>query len=337
MTKKKLINRWNSKEGKLLLDSIFDCFTKGKNLSSIEGLEKHEEKWDLRGAVLSVVKKEQKIEANGHGFVKKTGSLKVGKIELDSIDFSFANISNSVFEQTVIKNCLFAETIAKEIYFIACEINECVFEKTNLSYSYLNQNIGKNSGSFINTKFIDSNLQECIFYFPIIKNCAFFDCNLMATNFDGSRMQYCKFVGKVDSALFNGYSLNAHKSILGLFNRVDPKQYPNLMQDVDFSDAILIGVAFKNCINLSKCIFPKDDNCLIIKNIRKTYLMAKENIFNNWEGNDKRIGLHMIDNVYYTKDYFAQEISIIDKYVLVEQFGEQFANRFFKLIQTLQE
>lgn len=336
MTKKELTNRWNTKEGKLLLDKIFNCLTKGITLSSVDGVKKHKGRWDLRGAVLSLIEKKQKIEADGHAFIKKTGSLKVGETELNSIDFSFANISYSVFEKTVIKDCIFEETIAKEMRFIACEINGCIFKKANLSYSYLNQNIGENSGSFINTKFIETNLKECIFYFPIIKDCDFFDCNLMATNFDGSRMQYCKFAGKVDSPLFNGYSLNAHKSILGIFNRVNPKQYPNLMEDIDFSAAVLIGVAFRNGINLSSCKFPKDGNCLVVNNIEYTFLMAKEYICNNWDGDDKRIALHMIENVYYTKDYYSQDMTVIDKYILLDQFGERFANRFFELIQTFQ-
>lgn len=108
------------------------------------------------------------------------------------------------------------------------------------------------------------------------------------------------------------------------------------MEDIDFSAAVLIGVAFRNGINLSSCKFPKDGNCLVVNNIEYTFLMAKEYICNNWDGDDKRIALHMIENVYYTKDYYSQDMTVIDKYILLDQFGERFANRFFELIQTFQ-
>lgn len=335
MTKIALTNRWKSKEGQLRLEEIINNLIKGIPLSSIKGLEKYCGRWDFRGAKLSVIEKEQKIETEGHSFVKKTGSLKIKNTTIESVDFSFADISYSLFEKSIIKDCLFEETIAKEIRIVACEVLDCVFRKSNFSYSYLNENIGSNSGSFINVQFIETNFKESIFYFPIVENCVFADCNLRATNFDGSRMKNCTFIGKVDSPWFSGFSINAHKSVLGIFNRVDPKQYPNPMENVDFSKAVLTGVAFRNGIDLSKSKFPKDESYLIVRNIKKTFLTAKEKISKEWEGEDRRIGLHMIENVYYTKDYHNQSMSVIDRYLLLEQFGESFANRFFKLINTL--
>jgi uncharacterized protein YjbI with pentapeptide repeats len=335
MTKKELINRWKSKEGQQRLEGIIRAFSKNIPLSSIDGLEKYSGRWDLRGAKFSMIVKQQEIKSEGYGFVRKTGILKIRNATIESIDFSFADISYSLFEKSAIKNCLFEETTAKELRIVACKINNCIFRKSDLSYSYLNQNMGSKSGSFVNVEFVEADLKEVIFCFPLMEYCKFINCNLNATNFDGSRMKNCKFIGKVDSPWFSGYSLNANKSILGIFNRVDPKCYPNLMENVDFSEATLIGVSFRNNINLTNCLFPKDENYILIQDIRKTFLMAKEKIALEWEAEDKRIGIHMIDSVYFTKAYQSQNMTLIDKYLLLEQFGAGFADRFFKLINSL--
>ena len=335
MTKKELIKRWETIDGQLLQAKILNCLKKSTPLSSINGLTKHEGRWDIRGAVLSHIEHEREINAEGHSLVMKTGSLKLKNIEIDSVDFSFCDISYSHWQKCRIEKCLFSGVKAKEIKLIACDIEDCEFIKSELSYAYLNQNISSNSGSYIRTIFKDTNLSESIFYFPIIKDCVFDNCKLNATNFDGSRFQKTKFIGKVDSPMFNGRSLYADTSILGIFNRVDPRRYPNLMEDVDFTQATLVGVTFKNGINLSNCKFPEDENCLVLKNIKQAFGKAKEKINSNWTGVDKRIGLYIIDNVYYTNEYRDQDIRVIDKYVLTDLFGEKFSNIFFELMKEI--
>lgn len=329
--KKELADRWKSKEGELQLNEAINCLTKNKDLSSLTWLKKYNGRWDLRGAKLSSLVKEQKIEANGHSFTQKKGSLKLKNCKLVSIDFSYSDISYADFEKITIEDCLFKETRAKEIKVVASSILNTVFEKTDFSYSFMGENVGSDSGKFINVQFIETNLKECIFCFPLIHECVFENCNFKATNFNGSRMKNCNFIGKIDSAWFKGYAVNLQKSILVFFNRVDPLQYPNTMENIDFSKAILIGVSFSDSIVLSKCIFPNDPNILIVSDFPKKIIIARNQISEEWTGEFKHIGIHMIDNVYYKKEYHNQDISIIDKYLLVEQFGEQFAICFFNL------
>lgn len=332
---KELINRWNSEQGKALLAEIIKNISMGIPLESIIGLNKYLGRWDLRGAKLSKIETKQKIESGKYDFIKTTGTFRVKNITLESIDFSFADISYSVFENTILRDCLFDNLKGKELRFIACHIENCSFFKSNISYSFINENVGSNSGHIKNVKFVQTNLAESIFYFPIVEDCIFSDCNLIATNFDGSRMKNCKFIGKVDSAFFNGYSLNANKSVLLFFNKINPMNFLNPMENIDFSEAQLIGVTFKNGIDLSKCKFPKNENYIVIKNANKTFLKAKEKISIEWDGEDKRIALYMIEKVYYTNEYFNQSICIIDKYLIIEQFGEIFADKLFHLIADL--
>src|SRR5690554_5840592 len=124
----------------------------------------------------------------------------------------------------------------------------------------MNENIGRNSGSFKKTEFIETNLEECSFCFPLIEHCFFKNCKLYATNFNGSRVSNSKFAGLLDSPIFCGHPKRINKSLFLLFNRINPKGYFNPMLNVDFSEAKLIGVSFINEIDLNKCIFPNDKN-----------------------------------------------------------------------------
>lgn len=332
MTKRELINRWNNKEGILLLNGIINCLTKGKSLSSVIGIQKHKERWDLRGAILSAIKKEQRIEADGYVFDKKTGSLKITNIELESIDFSFANISYSCWENCTVKKCLFEEVDAKGIRIVACDIEDCFFIKSNLTFSYLNENIGANSGSYLRTLFKETNLSESVFCFPVVKDCTFENCKLLATNFDGSRLSNCKFLGEVNSPWFRGYSTTANKSILGLFNRINVKEYLNKMENVDFSNAKLIGVSFSHEINLQICKFPESDEYIFVKDLKSTMEQVRAIIESNWQGEYKKKGLLLIDEIYFKKDKFNQRNDFIDTRP-IDSSDLQFDNKFFNLIR----
>ena len=337
MTKKELVNRWKTSEGQQLLFSILSNLKKNKPLDKIKGLEKYAGRWDLRGAILSILKTENKIQGEGTSFTQKYGSLKLKKTVIESVDFSYADISYSWWQECQVSNCLFEDTKACELHVYATDFTNCTFRKVNFTYSDLNRNIGKKSGSFKGSYFIDCNLKECILSFPNIENCRFENCNFIATNFDGSRFKDCKFIGKVDSSWFSGYSTTAQKSIFGIFNRVNPRDYPNLMENVDFSEAELVGVSFINGIDLSECTFPHDDKrYLLIENLDRVYPNIKKIIDKEWAGEEKRKGLAFIDVVLYKPNYHNQKMDLVDKMLLTDQGKDsEFGEKFFNLLKRV--
>lgn len=339
MTKQELVKRWKTEEGQTKLKQIIECLVKGKPLSSVVGFEKHAGRWDLRGAQLSTLENEKRIEAGGHGVTQRFGSLKLKSVKVESVDFSYADLSYSWWEACKVSNSLFEEAKARELWVYATDFSNCVFKNTNLSYSYLGENVGMNSGSFKNVEFLGADLKECIFCFPIIENCIFKDCNLIATNFDGSRMKACRFAGKVDSAWFRGYSTSAQKSLFGIFNRVDPKAFPNPMEDIDFSEAELIGVSFSHGIDLSKCFFPKDDSkYIVVKNLKEIYSRAKYVIEREWGEEDRRKGIGFIDTIFYKPDHRDQQLDFIDKDLLTDSGKDQaFGEKFFNLMKEIND
>lgn len=333
MKKDKLINRWQTENGVAVLNSFVKCISSNKPLEFVTGLEKHAGKWDLRGANFAKLLKEQYAAHKQFEYSQNESYFKFKNCSLKTIDFSYANLNFSSFQNCKIEDCIFDNTSLKQTTIVGSDIINCLFYKSNLSYARLNDNIADNSGSYKHVKFIESNLSESFFCFPEIEDCVFENCNLKATNFDGARFKDCTFFGIVDSCWFRGYSVNATKSILGIFNRINPQKYRNKMQNIDFSNAKLIGVSFGTNINIDQCVFPQE-GYLILKNITKVIPMARKTIDENWIEEDKKTAFHLIDNVYYKKEYFEQDFVLIDRYLLEELFGVVFANKLFELFKS---
>jgi uncharacterized protein YjbI with pentapeptide repeats len=312
MRKNELISRWYTEEGTALLNSIFFAFSKKKTLNEIVELKKHDGRWDLRGAPLSGILNEINIGNKAHQLSLKSGSLEIKNYAFNDVDFSYATISYGQFYKCTFQNCEFTASKGKEMHIYACNFDHCSFEKADFSYSFINKNISKDAGSFTNCKFQKTNLRESIFTFPIMESCLFEDCGLYACSFDGSRMRNVKFIGIVDSPWFNGYSTKADTSVFWVFNRINPKEFPNPMYNVDFSEAELLYIVFGNGIDLSKCIFPKDDaRYLYIKNLKEVSIKAIELINKEWEGRDKEIALGLMNAIYFSKNKQDQKSDFV--------------------------
>ncbi|QKJ29001.1 pentapeptide repeat-containing protein [Mucilaginibacter mali] len=331
--KSQLVNRWKTESGVLLAQQIRKTLMAGEPLEKIDGIEKNGYRLDLRGITLSELEDEQTIKAGEHQAIFKAGILKLKNNVFDAIDFSFSTISYAQIQKCKFSNCVFESVIAKELEISASDFIDCVFKKVNFYCSFMNKNIGSNSGSYVNCTFDEANLTETSFRFPTIKNCVFKNCKLSATNFDGSRFDNCKFIGKVDSPLFKGYSVYAVKSILWIFNRIDPKMYPNKMLNVDFSEAEMKGVSFSHGIDLTTCIFPKGDQYIFIKNLNGTMTNVRETIATEWEDDEQERGLRLIDNLFYDKRKQDQQMDFIDT-LFTGNYDPEFDKIFFDLIKN---
>ena len=333
MTEKtKLIKRWETKEGKILRKKILGALKRRKKLEKVKDLKLVSGKYDLRG--IKFPQPGEIIFFRTFAHLNKPFILK--NLELNNIDFSFADLSYIVWINCVFNFCFFKSSKMKNIDLINCEFYNSIFINCNLSDSFLNLNRGKDSGIFYNTNFVQSNLRRSSFRFPIIENCLFDSNDLFEVDFDGSRFKNCKFRGRMDSVWFKGYSIYARKSILGIFQRVNPQKYPNKMENIDFSEAKLIGVDFIHGIDLNKCIFPKSDDYLIVKNLNETYKRALEIIEKDWVGEDKRIGKGYVTKIFFRKEKHNMNLDIIDKYSITDEGKDtDFGEKLFRLIKSV--
>lgn len=333
MTKKELVDRWSSTaDGRNLLGAVAVALKKNIPIKDVAGLGLIDDRIDLRGAVLSTITKRQTIGTKAHSLTLKTGSLKLKKATIENIDFSYADISYGLLQESMVTNCLFKDTIAKEMDIYASDFERCTFERTNFAYSFMNKNVADNAGSFKNCKFLKTNLKETIFSFPVIDNCIFEDCKLYGADFDGSRMRNVTFVGEVDSPFMGGYSWTAQKSLFWIFNKIDPKNYPNQMQNIDFTRANIKDIMFQNGIDLSGCKFPTNGDFIMVKNVSKLFPKLRDFILKNWEGEELEQGLSLVDNLYFGPKKQGMTADVIST-LHSEYLGKGFQEKLYLLIR----
>jgi uncharacterized protein YjbI with pentapeptide repeats len=327
--KKDLIKRWETTDA-VLGKEIINAIKSSSSLDKIKGLQKINDRWDLRGLKFPNPKKIDKIKS----YEKAEGAFMFKKVMLENVDLSYADLSYSEWQNCKVENAIFVDTKFRNVNIAATDFINTQIINSDLRQSFLGQNIGDNSGSFTHVDFIESDLSAAGFCFPKIENSRFENCNLKETDFDGSRLVGCKFKGLIDSSFFRGYSIHAHTSFLWVFNRAHVKSFLNPMYNVDFSDARLFGVSFTHGIDLKKCILPKDGSALLINNPGKTYGTIKEKINNEWSDEHKRIAIQYIDTIFYNKDRREQTTDIVDIDMLSEGKGmSEFGQKFFNLLK----
>ena len=327
-----LIERWETTH-KVLKQEVISAIQRSKQFETIEGLQKVNDKWDLRGLKFPDPKNVEKIRSYDH----ITGPFLAKKIRFSHVDLSYADLNYSYWEDCELEFCVFNETKLKDVHIMASDFLKCDFIKSNFTNSFIGQNVGDNSGSFIDVDFIECNLSSVNFCFPRIEGCSFERCNLKKVNFDGSRFVNCRFEGILDSCFFRGYSIYPHTSFLWIFNRAHPRNYPNLMMNVDFSKAILFGVSFTNEINLTNCILPQDGSALLVKNREITYQKAKDIINREWDGEYKRIALSYIDEIFLSNDRQHQDNDIVDMNFMKDGGMDEFGRKLFDLLKTVND
>ena len=136
-----------------------------------------------------------------------------------------------------------------------------------------------------------------------------------------------KFSGKVIEVFFRGQQL--------INRQLNPyaKPLPNLMDNVDFSEAVLEGVVFLDSIDLSKCIFPSSDDYIVIKeNRNRIFEKVRKEIDSSWEGMNKKIELALIDQSYLSPRKKNNVGELVDRHFRLET-DKEFGVRFFELIK----
>jgi hypothetical protein len=111
------------------------------------------------------------------------------------------------------------------------------------------------------------------------------------------------------------------------------------MENVDFSNAKLIGITFSNRIDLSKCKFPQNENYLFISDLKKTISTAIEKINSDWSDNyERETAINIIKYVHYTLDKQDQKNDFIDLYLAKEMSDSDsgVGLKLFDLFRTLQ-
>lgn len=324
-------DRWNTPSGFNKREWVINAL---KNNTSLEEcIEKYNGKWDLRGIKLTTPQILQETLST-HVVSINDNTLEFKHINLNDIDFSYADLSYTLWTYCKFENLIMYSTNFSNVRLWACSMKNCNIEKTNLSGSLLGSRLKKNSGTYQGVVFKNSNFKNTAYSFPLFNNCSFIDCALDDVNFDGSRFENCIFKGKLYSPIFRGFTTKYEKRFFWE-RSINPYDFPNKMINVDFSDAQLYGVSFIDGVDISTCKLPKQGEYLLVNDLEAVYSQVHDVVKQEWYGEDKRLGLDIINNIYYTKHHKNQNQDIVDKAFLTEQFSPEFGNRFFELIKRI--
>ncbi len=191
-----LKSRWETNEGKEKVRDIIKALK--SNISLENYVEKINDKWDLRGVKLSEPELEEELLPK-YSIIINKNILEFKKARLQDIDFSFSDLSYSLWTKCEFENLTLFNTKATNIRFWACVMKSSIVGKTNFSNSLLGGRLKTDSGSFEGVNFKNSNFKGTVYSFPLFKNCVFENCNLDEVNFDGSRFESCIFKGRLYS------------------------------------------------------------------------------------------------------------------------------------------
>lgn len=326
-SKKERKKRWDNGDFvKTVIDSLKNGNLLKLNLSTING------RLDLRGFPFPQPDSTEKL----HSYEMVYSRIVLKKISLSGIDFSYSNLSYLEFDECSVENCYFEDATMRSLQITASGFSNIIFRNVDFTGSFLNSNIRDNGGFYRNVEFINCNLKSTSFSLPVIQDCVFENCKIDEIQFDGSRFGNVTFIGELRSAWFNGHSVYCNKPALSILKRFDPKNYPNRMQNVDFSQAKLTDVTFSYGVDLSQCIFPIDSQYIYISNQSRIYSELKKQIGVDNEIDEKTKALRLLDNVFFKELKLGQNQNLLNtEYKLWR--NDPLSQKIFELIRKLQQ
>jgi hypothetical protein len=134
----------------------------------------------------------------------------------------------------------------------------------------------------------------------------------------------------MESGHFNGHANEDFYWGIWPF-KINPKDYPNKMINVDFSKAEIKDFAFINSLDLSKVTFPDSENLLIIKDYRN--LIAQLEIEINKMRNNE-LSKQILNTYFKHSCFMGQDINVFN--VDENEFLDYETNKvYFKIFEMM--
>jgi fluoroquinolone resistance protein len=323
ISRKDLIERWRTVEGKKRRDEIIKALTNNSlfglsfrddPLANLPFIEKIEGLYDLRGLELD----------------EKTCFKKVN---MRNIDFSYSNFNYPHLDRVLFENVVFDNCDCTEMLLYNCQFTNCRFTKSKFN----NAGFGIDSGQYIDCIFEDSNLRGASFFYPTFSNCMFKNCKLDGVDFCASHFNNVKFIGHLEDVWFRGESPNPEDQIMHR-----KKGHGLNPMNVDFSEASLWYVTISDNCDLTKVIMPNDGNHYLIKNIKRVLRYLEEEINGIDSINEQRFVKLFIE--LYKYHIAKQDMVIINLNNLISiaqeylrEDAKVYCNNFLKLLLKISE
>jgi uncharacterized protein YjbI with pentapeptide repeats len=250
----KTTNRWQTPAGAKLAREVFKRLVVGQSLSDLN-LGQYEGRVDLRGIRAPQVTKEELGSFRGWSVEKLQGYLEFRNVRFENLDFSRAELRYCRFFTSRIVNCRFDGARCESWGLWGVDVINSSFRGAGLRDAALGPWYEGRGSTYRSVDFSRADIRGATSSSATYVDCDFSNSRLDKIDFQSSSFVRCRFAGSVREVLFYDLAFGTKK------------QNPNLMEDVDFSEAQLHWVAFRR-LNLDRVRLPEDKNHLIVKNYR---------------------------------------------------------------------
>lgn len=180
---------------------------------------------------------------------------------LENLDFAGSNLPAIHFSECEIRNCCFDQCNLQGLRLRASAIRESSFRGADLRGTPLGVAAvtglwAKKRNSFFNVDFSGADLRETIYVAAAFKNYDFSHAKLEKIGFGTSTFENCSFRGELREVQF-------WRSDLSTRGYPEDAFPPNEMLNVDFSNAKLRDVEFRN-LTLAEVKLPNDEDHVVL-------------------------------------------------------------------------
>lgn len=262
---KKIIERWkNDPIWKQRWERIaLWIFSENEIIDTVEDMEYTSNGYlDLRGFPLNVfiaIQEYTNLERNE--LLQDSGGAIANK-RFEKVDFSYADLGGRVIEKCKFYDCVFENTMMRDIAETKNVFVNCVFRK-----GIFGGFLGMGESDYKDVQFHSVKMHRTQMWWPNFENCLFYDCNLRGTDFGGAHFKNVKFVGKIEGVWFRGKRPDRYKENCKWRPEIDERWDQILPMGADFSEAALSDLTISDSCDLSEVILPSDGSCYLVPDL----------------------------------------------------------------------
>lgn len=262
---KKIIERWkNDPIWKQRWERIaLWIFSENEIIDTVEDMEYTSNGYlDLRGFPLNVfIAIQEYTNLQRNELLQDSGGAIANK-RFEKVDFSYADLGGRVIEECKFYDCVFENTMMRDIAETKNVFVNCVFRK-----GIFGGFLGMGESDYKNVLFQSVKMHRTQMWWPNFENCLFHDCNLRGTDFGGAHFKNVKFVGKIEGVWFRGKRPDRYKENCKWRPEIDERWDQIFPMESDFSEATLSDLTISDSCDLSEVILPSDGSCYLVPDL----------------------------------------------------------------------
>lgn len=250
---RKAAARWRSDAGKALAEEVVARLLAGRSLDGLE-LGEHDGRVDLRGLPFPQPQRLRRFEQDEWFIEELSDRICFKGVRLERLDLSGALLDTVRFLDTTLEDCRFDGARCQHLGLVRTQVIECSFDSADFRQAALGAWAG-GGNVYQRVSLIGADLRMGSCPAATFIGCDFADARLEKIDFQSSSFVRCRFAGVLREVTFYDHGFKTGKPD------------PNPMEDVDFSDAVLIDVEFRR-LNLDRVTFPKSHEHLVVHHYR---------------------------------------------------------------------